>query len=157
MHFPIKRYGSEGQIYSPSRESVERLSRELDIIELDKLNITLHEPFLHEVFGGGKDSMWQGCHGGSTMVYISGELDVTPCPIMPLSIGNLRDHELVDIFFSEKRSITREGLTTAPGECLACPEVMGCRGGCRGRTLALCGTLDMRDPGCPVAGKERLV
>lgn len=47
-------------------------------------------------------------------VYISPEGDVTPCPFIPWSLGNIRDHKFVDLF----RTLSRNFCSEMSGNCL---------------------------------------
>jgi GeoRSP system SPASM domain protein len=82
------------------------------------------------------------------MIYISGDLDVTPCPIMPYSMGNLSGTSLHEICSSEKRRQVRVELSKTPQECVSCNIAAKCRGGCRGRTYVLFSKFSKKDPAC---------
>jgi len=153
VHFPIKRAEGEGGVFIPDPRGMGRLSSGLEGLELGGLNITLHEPFLHGVFSNGGGPAWQGCQGANTMAYISEGLDVTPCPLLTLSMGNLNSLRLEEVFSSPRRMDIRESLSAAPSQCAECEDAPLCKGGCRGRTFTLFGTMDRRDPGCPAAGR----
>ena len=83
------------------------------------------------------------------MMYISKDFEVTPCPIMPVSMGNLRETSLKEIFSSMKRQDVRNKILLEPDECGACSLLAKCRGGCRGRTYVISGSLNKKDPACP--------
>ena len=82
------------------------------------------------------------------MVYISSNLDVMPCPLLPVVLGNLSFTTLEEIFFSESRHKIRKTLSLPPQECKLCSELNKCKGGCRGRSYVLHRSFDKRDPAC---------
>ncbi len=145
---PIARAAGAGKIFVPSPEVIKRLSADTSGLPAEKLNILVHDPFLWSVFARGKSPNAEGCHAAQTMLYIRPDLEVTPCPIMPMGMGDLRRTDLRAIFSSAKKRQLREMLDASPADCRGCREVNACQGGCRGRALALLGSLDKKDPAC---------
>lgn len=113
-----------------------------------RLKIIIHDPFLWRVFYPSVSFPEGGCQAANTMLYISPAADVYPCPVVPLSLGNLRTASLKDIISSAQKKDVRKKLSAAPQGCSGCEALVHCRGGCRGRALVLTGTLDAADPGC---------
>jgi GeoRSP system SPASM domain protein len=148
----IARAGVAGGIFTSrmikNPEAIKELAREISRLPVEKLNILIHDPFLWPVFARGKQQNVEGCNAAQTMLYIRPDLEVTPCPIVPLSLGDLRRMNLREIFSSEEKRRFREMLSNKPPDCSRCPEVNVCRGGCRGRALVLLGSLDQKDPAC---------
>lgn len=89
------------------------------------------------------------CLAGSRYCRITSEGDVTPCPYMPLSLGNLRERDFRDIwensevFASLRRPLIR-------GKCGICEFRQIC-GGCRARAYAACGDYLSEDQWCAFA------
>lgn len=148
IHFPIQRPGKNRKIFWLDPERKNLISERLRSISADRLNLTIHDPFLWKVFNLASDRNARGCQGGNTMVYISGNMDVTPCPLLPIVLGNLGSTTLTAIFFSDEIQQIRKQLSITPEECGKCDELNACRGGCRGRTYVIHKTFDKRDPAC---------
>ncbi|MDH4101149.1 MAG: radical SAM protein [Nitrospirota bacterium] len=86
------------------------------------------------------------CTAGTNYCRISPEGDVTPCPYMPISAGNVRQRSFVDIWrnsplFEEFRN------PTLKGKCGSC-EISHLCGGCRARAYAHTGDIMAEDPWC---------
>jgi Predicted Fe-S oxidoreductases len=82
----------------------------------------------------------RGCVAGLTYcrIYPSGE--VTPCPYLPVSLGNIRTTRFSDLWFHSpvfKVLRDRDNLT---GKCRQC-EYRGICGGCRARAYGLSGAM----------------
>jgi len=149
IHIPIQRPKSDQGIFYPDEEITGWLLNEIKDIKKDNLNINVHDPFLWTIFNNGvatKDT--KGCQGANTMVYISGDLDITPCPLLPIVLGNLKSTTLTEIFLSHERQQSLRRLSIPPEECRSCDRLNECSGGCRGRAYILYKTFDKRDPAC---------
>jgi radical SAM protein with 4Fe4S-binding SPASM domain len=87
-----------------------------------------------------------GCPAGTYYCRITPEGDLTPCPYMPLAVGNLRDTDFATLW---KTSSVLEDLRTAArgGRCGSCEFGELC-GGCRCRAYATSGDLLAEDPSC---------
>jgi AdoMet-dependent heme synthase len=86
------------------------------------------------------------CPAGKYYCRITPEADVTPCPYMPVTVGNLRDQSFADLWrqapvFADLRE-PRLG-----GRCGACEFSKIC-GGCRCRAYATHGDYLAEDPAC---------
>lgn len=149
IEFPIPR-ADGGEIFSPGTDDISRLREEIGGMQLDEINLSIHDPFLWELFKKTGNPNKGGCNGAKTMVYIAGNLDVTPCPLLPIVMGSLGSMNINDIFLSEKRKNIRDGLSKYPDECGDCDIRDTCLGGCRGRAYIMLGALDKRDPACPL-------
>ena len=148
IHFPIQRPEKNRKIFWLDSERKNLISERLRSILADRLNLTVHDPFLWKLFNPASDRNERGCQGGNTMVYISGNLDVTPCPLLPIVLGNLESATLTAIFLSDEIRQIRRQLSITPQECGKCDELNVCRGGCRGRAYVIHKTFDKRDPAC---------
>lgn len=97
-----------------------------------------------------------GCLAGRTYCRVTPEGEVTPCPYLPLSVGNLRTNSLARIWKTAPvfQQLRRPVLQ---GPCGAC-EFSGLCGGCRARAFAAKGDLMAEDPWCayqPGDGDDR--
>ncbi len=149
IHFPIQRPKSDRRIFYPDDEMTRWLLNEIKHIKINNLNINVHDPFLWTIFNNGVTTKnKKGCQGANTMVYISGDLDITPCPLLPIVLGNLRSTTLTGVFLSHERQQSLRRLSIPPEECRNCDRLNECGGGCRGRAYILYKTFDKRDPAC---------
>ncbi len=147
VSIPIQR-AYDGDVFYPGPDDARKLSEALDRLDLEHLNISIHDPFLWKMFHGKENPNEDGCNGAKTMMYISKNFDVTPCPILPVSLGNLCTKTLKEIFSTEKRKQIRGTLSKPSHECLDCKLRNGCKGGCRGRVYVQYGNFERRDPAC---------
>lgn len=86
------------------------------------------------------------CTAGTNYCRVGPEGDVTPCPYMPLSAGNVRTRSFADIWrnsplFAEFRT------PSLKGKCGSC-EISHLCGGCRARAYAHTGDIMAEDPWC---------
>ena len=87
-----------------------------------------------------------GCPAGKHYCRITPEGDITPCPYMPVSAGNLRKQSFDEIWnHSQALNDLRE--PHLGGRCGAC-EFGGICGGCRCRAYAAYGDYLAEDPAC---------
>lgn len=147
LEFPIQR-ADKGEIFYPAHSEAEQLAHALKEIPLELLKLTVHDPFLWKVFFKREHLEGMGCNGAYTMIYIADNLDVTPCPLLPVTLGNLCSEALKDIFSSFKRREIRKEIIAPPYECRECAIADNCKGGCRGRTYILLETFNKKDPAC---------
>jgi GeoRSP system SPASM domain protein len=148
IHFPIQRPKSGKEIFCPDDEITGWLSSEIKDIKTDDLHVNVHDPFLWGLFNKNTTENTKGCQGANTMVYITGDLTVTPCPLLPIELGSLKHSTLTEVFLSDKRQQVRKRLAAPPQECVDCERLKGCLGGCRGRAYILDETFNKKDPAC---------
>jgi len=148
IHFPIQRPKSGQEIFCPDNETTGWLSNEMKDIKTDDLHINVHDPFLWKLFHSNVTENTKGCQAANTMVYITGDFTVTPCPLLPIALGDLKHSTLTEIFLSDKRQQIRKRLAAPPQECADCERLKGCIGGCRGRAYIKHETFDKKDPAC---------
>jgi GeoRSP system SPASM domain protein len=147
--FPIQRLGGTDRPFCFTKKERDELAPKLAGLAYRSLRITIHDPFLWPVFYPEKEYHEGGCQAANSMLYIAPDLTVTPCPAMPLPLGDLRKTTLREIILSDGKRGLRKRLLAPPGECASCGLAAACLGGCRGRALAGPGSLDRRDPACP--------
>jgi radical SAM protein with 4Fe4S-binding SPASM domain len=99
-----------------------------------------HDSKFVRTFHGG------GCPAGTYYCRITPKGDLTPCPYMPLPVGNLRDASFATLWrtspvLGELREAKRGGRC---GEC----EFSELCGGCRCRAYATTGDMLAEDPSC---------
>ncbi|MFN3740189.1 MAG: radical SAM protein [Thermodesulfovibrionales bacterium] len=98
----------------------------------------------------------RGCLAGRFYMRIDPEGNVTPCPYMPLVIGNIRESSLSDIWNeSSLLKLLREGAYR--GRCSICEYTEIC-GGCRARAFVKSGDMMDEDSLCGYIpeGKEKV-
>ncbi|MDA8098713.1 MAG: SPASM domain-containing protein [Nitrospiraceae bacterium] len=146
--FPIQRLsGKEAPFCFTDKERSE-LAPRLSALAYRSLKLTIHDPFLWPLFYPEKDYHEGGCQAANSMLFIAPDLAVTPCPAMPMILGNLGDTSLREIVLSDAKKELRRILQEPPDACSACKHARVCLGGCRGRALAATRSLIERDPAC---------
>ena len=145
---PIQRLVAGRTLFCMKSRDRGKIALRLRRMDYRKLRITIHDPFLWQVFYPDADYHEGGCQAGNSMLYISPEYRVYPCPAMPVELGDLHETTLREIIRSVKKKELRDALLTPPAECAVCDQVVQCLGACRGRTFALTGTFSRRDPVC---------
>ncbi len=92
------------------------------------------------------------CLAGSHYCRITSAGNVTPCPYLPLSLGNIRKRNFKDLWEESDvlLSLRRPSLN---GKCKLCEFRLIC-GGCRARAFAFHKDYMAEDPGCSYTPKE---
>lgn len=85
------------------------------------------------------------CSAFSKAITILPDKTVLPCRRMPISIGNLKDDSLFEIY--EKNINLLKILGNPPKQCDGCQLANRCNGGLRCLSFATCG-LEGKDPNC---------
>ena len=146
---PMQRLYSGETPFFLSRDEQEELERELSVAGgTEGINITIHDPFLWRSFNPGVPFPQGGCQAANTMIAISPDGGVYPCPSLPVRLGEIGAMSLKEIIASPEKKEFRRRLLLDPEECRNCRELAECRGGCRGRAYVMHGTLDARDEAC---------
>lgn len=146
--FPMLRLTMKSNYFYVSREEGKALALKLHEIKIDNMKLRIHDPFLWRVFYPAITFPGGGCQAANSMVYISSDGNLYPCPSMPLALGNLRETPLKTILSSAYKKGLMKSLLDPPEECLGCGELNECKGGCRGRAYVVHKTFDKRDPAC---------
>jgi GeoRSP system SPASM domain protein len=146
--FPIQRLETGKGVFCFSGKDRQEISRRMEGMDRGKLRLTIHDPFLWEVFSPDADYHEGGCQAANSMLYISPLYKVWPCPAMPVELGDLHETSLREIILSGKKKQLRSLLLSPPGECKPCDRSEKCLGGCRGRSYAMTGSMDRADPAC---------
>jgi len=109
--------------------------------------------FMRIAQGMGLDMrQWiRGCIAGMHYCRIYPNGDVTPCPYLPIKLGNIREQSFKDIWFNSPVFKSLRNPNCLKGKCGACEFKQIC-GGCRARAYGLsadfidyCG--DLHEPG----------
>jgi GeoRSP system SPASM domain protein len=129
-------------------ERQELAGRLREVGNLDKMRVTIHDPFLWRVFFQAVSFPNGSCQAANTMLHIAANGDVYPCPSLPVRLGSLATTPLSVIAVSPEKMNLRARLVSPPQGCLACAEVSNCLGGCRGRGYCVTDSWDEPDPGC---------
>ena len=97
-------------------------------------------------------SRWiRGCIAGLYYCRIYPNGEITPCPYLPIKLGNIREKTFKEIWFNSEMLKTLRNLNALKGKCGVC-EYRALCGGCRARAYGLssdfidyCG--DLHEPG----------
>ncbi len=89
-----------------------------------------------------------GCMAGTDYCRITPDGEVTPCPYMPVSAGNVRERSFTDIWQNSPELLALRDPGRLQGRCGACEYRQVC-GGCRCRAYAAVGDYLAEDPACP--------
>ena len=96
----------------------------------------------------GMAAMTRGCLAGSAVCFVSRTGDVQPCGYLPLSVGNLRQQKLEDIWRDSDVFAALRDPDRLKGKCGACGFRKVCEG-CRARAYAATGDFLDEEPDCP--------
>ena len=98
----------------------------------------------------GLDPSWwgRGCIAGTGYCRITPAGDVTPCPYLPVSVGNVRQEPFGDIWYGSDILIALRDPDRLSGRCGRCEYRRAC-GGCRARAYGEVGDILAEDPCCP--------
>jgi radical SAM protein with 4Fe4S-binding SPASM domain len=95
----------------------------------------------------------RGCLAGRSYMRIDPEGNVTPCPYMPLTVGNIKEKSLTSIW--EDSSILKQlRQETYKGRCGLCEFAEIC-GGCRARALLKNNDIMEEDPLCTYTPSDK--
>ncbi len=146
---PMQRLIGGEEVFSFSSQERKQLTSNLTRIERPAwLKITIHDPFLWRTFFPSIEFPDGGCQAANTMLYISPQADVYPCPTLPVKIGNLKQMSLKHVIASDLKKQVRKSILATPADCRNCEEVKQCKGGCQGRAFVVHGGSQKSDPAC---------
>lgn len=145
---PMQRLFKASDCFSTDTHERQKLGERISRENLQEMKLTIHDPFLWKVFYPSVEFPEGGCQAANSMIYISSEGDVYPCPSLPLKFGNLSKNTLKEMMASSQKRKLRALLSVPPEGCYDCAEVNQCVGGCRGRTYVLADSLGVPDPSC---------
>ncbi len=146
---PMQRLTNEMDCFCLSAAERLELAAALKGMErLESLKIVIHDPFLWRAFYPSVIFPEGGCQAANTMLYLSPEADVYPCPSLPIKLGSLLKESFKELVLSQKKKELRKILAAPPKTCGDCDELHLCLGGCRGRAYRMKGSLTEPDPAC---------
>lgn len=121
---------------------------------LGELDLAVHDFFawriLSEVLGRPPTrGESPGCQAWDALAYVDPEGRLFGCSSLRGSVGDLRESRLMVLWNSPERRALRDRVEQAPAGCASCPDLPGCRSGCRGTVEFLHGHFGEVDPGCP--------
>lgn len=149
MVLPMQRLYHGEEPFLLGRAEQEILERLLaDIGGVGDLRLTIHDPFLWRACNPGIAFPQGGCQAANTMIAISPDGGVYPCPTFPVRLGVIGTTSLKDIILSSVKKELRSTIVRSPAACDSCREVAVCRGGCRGRSFVTHGSYDDVDDAC---------
>ena len=94
------------------------------------------------------EALFKGCVAGSGLCYVKPDGQVWPCPFVPISAGNVREHSLGELWYeSELFNSLRDRERLTGQKCSTCCFKYLC-GGCRGRAYTHYGDYLGDDPLC---------
>ena len=109
-----------------------------------KSRVAMHRA-LQFLEGGGKP---YACTAGACLITIMPNGDVYPCRRMPVSVGNVHETVLSQIYLASPFLRTLRDKQRVPDECMTCFYAPYCRGGLRCLSRAVTGDPFTRDPDC---------
>ena len=89
----------------------------------------------------------KGVNDGNGFLFISHTGEIQPSGFLPLSAGNVREHNILDVYRHSKLFRDLRDPSKITGKCGACDYVEVC-GGQRGRAYAVSGDYLASDPAC---------
>lgn len=88
------------------------------------------------------------CRAGDELIAVMPNGDLVPCRRMPITVGNLFQEQLADLYFSAPLFLRLRDPECIPESCGECPHRRKCRGGLKCLAYAMHGDPFRRDPGC---------
>jgi len=137
-----------GELSGEVRSELKALSK---VMRADRVRV--HDFILTEALGlEGVEP--QGCEAANSIAFIDREGRVYPCETLMVPMGDLNQEKLDAVWASPLRDRIRRDVGSVPGLCSACPDLVRCKGGCRGAVYHLMGHYGAPDPLCPADDPE---
>ena len=132
--------------YEQTREYLEIMNKERNKLRNIKKNNTTISMYRALQFQMTNDFAY-GCTAGDTLLTVMENGDLVPCRRMPITIGNLFDRSMYDLYInSDVLKDLRE--KKIPDECINCEHSEVCHGGLKCLTYAMYKDLNHKDYGC---------
>lgn len=112
-----------------------------------EVDISLDDPIIAQLGTKRNDSMIKGSICGKLSLNIKTNGDITPCGFIPMTIGNITQDDLKDLWKSSP-VLEKMRNKTATDKCAKCSHYADCLGGCTARAIALTGDMNKPDPHC---------
>jgi AdoMet-dependent heme synthase len=90
---------------------------------------------------------FHGCAAGWGLLYLKPDGEMWPCPFIPISGGNVRNHPVHEIWTRSRIFTDLSDRNLLKGNCGKCENRNVC-GGCRGKAFAATGDALAEDPCC---------
>lgn len=146
---PMQRLYHGEEPFLLSRLEQDELERALAVAGgVSDFRLTIHDPFLWRAFNPGIPFPQGGCQAANTMIAISPDGGVYPCPTFPVRLGDMGITSLKSIILSPVKKELRGRILKFPAACDGCRELSICCGGCRGRSYVKRGSYDDLDDAC---------
>lgn len=132
--------------YEQTREYLEIMNKERNKLKKVKNSNTTISMYRALQFQMTNDFAY-GCTAGDTLLTVMENGDLVPCRRMPITIGNLFDRNMYDLYIkSDVLKDLRE--KKIPDECINCEHSEICHGGLKCLTYAMYKDLNHKDYGC---------
>lgn len=132
--------------YEQTREYLEIMNKERNKLKKIKNSNTTISMYRALQFQMTNDFAY-GCTAGDTLLTVMENGDLVPCRRMPITIGNLFDRSMYDLYIkSDVLKDLRE--KKIPDECINCEHSEVCHGGLKCLTYAMYKDLNHKDYGC---------
>ncbi len=132
--------------YEQTREYLEIMNKErnkLKKVKNSNTNISMYRALQFQM----TNDFAYGCTAGDTLLTVMENGDLVPCRRMPITIGNLFDRNMYDLYIkSDVLKDLRE--KNIPDECINCEHSEVCHGGLKCLTYAMYKDLNHKDYGC---------
>ena len=132
--------------YEQTREYLEIMNKErnkLKKVKNSNTNISMYRALQFQM----TNDFAYGCTAGDTLLTVMENGDLVPCRRMPITIGNLFDRSMYDLYIkSDVLKDLRE--KNIPDECINCEHSEVCHGGLKCLTYAMYKDLNHKDYGC---------
>jgi len=115
--------------------------------QINDVHISFDDPIIALLGYRDGSSLIKGSVCGKLSLNIKSNGDITPCGFIPITIGNLFNDDLLDIW-NNSPVLDMMRNKTPKGKCLNCGHYSDCLGGCTARALALTGDINSPDPHC---------
>lgn len=96
----------------------------------------------------GLRAYFKGCLAGRSLIRVMPDGGITPCPFIPLRLGDVRSSSLVEVWSSSSTLNDLRDRSRLKGSCSSCSNRDVC-GGCRAKAYSELGDLLGEDPSCP--------
>lgn len=120
------------------------------------IEVDWHDCRVALLLDGEEAGQYRGCGAGYTHCRITADRDVTPCVVLPISVGNLRERRFAEIWRdAPELTRIRDRASITEGNCARCVHKSVC-GGCRAMSYAAYGDAYRGDPSCWVFPERRV-
>lgn len=131
-----------------TNETLEEVSRLADLEKIDiKVTCAPQYAQIRAIQGKPSGSHGRSCMAGNGFLFVSWKGEVKPCGYFDMSVGNVREKPLNEIYKSSPVLIDMREQTKLNGACGPCKFKTIC-GGCRARAYAVNNDYMSTDPNC---------